>query len=137
MKGLINAVNNTILTNEYTTEGVLLTANDKYLKTMHYDLSEIQGLNVLDLVKTEREELETVIKNVSTTGQFYEKEMKRFTKRGEVRWLWSTYTPYYNYEGKITKILYFAIDITESKKHQEELETKIKQLEEQLKLNEK
>ncbi|MBR2887977.1 MAG: PAS domain S-box protein, partial [Bacteroidales bacterium] len=133
MKGLIDAVNNTILTIEYTTEGVLLTANDKYLKTMHYDLSEIQGVNVLDLVKTEREELETVIKNVSTTGEFYEKEMKRFTKSGDVRWLWSTYTPYYNYEGKITKILYFAIDITENKKHQEELETKIKQLEEQIK----
>ena len=56
-----------------------------------------------------------------------------FTKSGDVRWLWSTYTPYYNYEGKITKILYFAIDITENKKHQEELETKIKQLEEQIK----
>ena len=113
---------------------MLLTANDKYLKNMHYDdLSEIQGVNVLDLVKTEREELETVIKNVSTTGQFYEKEMKRFTKSGEVRWLWSTYTPYYNYEGKITKILYFAIDITENKKHQEELENKIKELEAQLK----
>ena len=134
MKSLIDAVNNTILTIEYTTEGVLLTANDKYLKNMHYDnLSEIQGVNVLDLVKTEREELETVIKNVSTTGQFYEKEMKRFTKSGEVRWLWSTYTPYYNYEGKITKILYFAIDITENKMHQEELENKIKQLEEQIK----
>ncbi len=134
MKSLIDAVNNTILTIEYTTKGVLLTANDKYLKNMHYDdLSEIQGVNVLDLVKTEREELETVIKNVSTTGQFYEKEMKRFTKSGEVRWLWSTYTPYYNYEGKITKILYFAIDITENKKHQEELENKIKELEAQLK----
>ena len=134
MKSLIDAVNNTILTIEYTTDGVLLTANDKYLKNMHYDnLSEIQGVNVLDLVKTEREELETVIKNVSTTGQFYEKEMKRFTKSGEERWLWSTYTPYYNYEGKITKILYFAIDITENKMHQAELENKIKQLEEQIK----
>lgn len=138
MKGLIDAVNNTILTIEYTTEGVLLTANDKYLKNMHYDLTEIQGINVLDLVKTEREELETVIHNVSTTGRYYEKEMKRFTKSGEVRWLWSTYTPYYNYEGKITKILYFAIDITENKKHQEELENKIKELQAQIeKLNNK
>ena len=42
-------------------------------------------------------------------------------------------SPYYNYEGKITKILYFAIDITENKKHQEELENKIKELEAQLK----
>ncbi|MCQ2974866.1 MAG: PAS domain S-box protein [Bacteroidales bacterium] len=130
MKSLIDAVNNTILTIEYTTEGVLLTANDKYLKNMHYELSEIQGVNVLDLVKTEREELKNVIHNVSTTGQYYEKEMKRFTKSGEVRWLWSTYTPYYNYEGKITKILYFAIDITETKQHQEMLENKIKELEE-------
>ena len=128
MKGLIDAVNNTILTIEYTTKGILITANDKYLNTMHYELEEIQGVNVLDLVKTEREELREVIQNVSTTGQYYEKVMKRFTKSGEVRWLLSTYTPYYNYEGKITKIMYFAFDITETKKQQEELEEKIKQL---------
>ena len=129
MKGLIDAVNNTILTIEYTTKGILITANDKYLNTMHYELEEIQGVNVLDLVKTERDELREVIHNVSTSGQYYEKVMKRFTKSGEVRWLLSTYTPYYNYEGKITKIMYFAFDVTETKQHQEELEDKIKKLE--------
>lgn len=131
MRSLIDAVNNTIMTIEYTTEGVLITANNKYLDTMHYDLAEIQGVNVLDLVKTEREELREVIHNVSTTGRYFEKDMKRFTKSGEVRWLRSTYTPYYNYEGKITKILYFAIDITESKKLMEQLETKISELQKQ------
>lgn len=131
MKGLIEAVNNTIMTIEYTTEGILLNANDKYLNTMHYDIEELRGVNVLDLVKTERAELERVIKMVSK-GEFYEKVMKRFTKFGEVRWLLSTYTPYYDVEGKITKVLYFAYDITESKERSEKLEQEVKQLKEKV-----
>ncbi len=127
MNGILNAVNNTILTVEYTTEGILLDANKKFLETMYFELKDLKGLNVLDLVKTEREELEEVIRRVSN-GEFVEKLMKRFTKYGEERWLFSTYTPFYNVDNEITKILYFAVDITENKLHSESLEAQIEQL---------
>jgi len=114
MKGILNAVNNTILTIEYTTEGILLDVNKKYLETMHFDVEELRGVNVLTLVKSEKAELKDIIKRVSE-GEFVEKLVKRFTKYGEVKWLFSTYTPFYNIDNKITKILYFAVDITDNK----------------------
>jgi len=121
LNSILNAVNNTMLTVEYTIEGILLTANEKFLKTMHYSLDDIKGANVLDLVKSEREELISVINTVAK-GKFVEKIMKRFTKYGEIRWLLSTYTPYTDITGNVSKILYFAIDITDSKLKMEELE---------------
>ncbi len=127
LKAIITAVNNTLLTIEYSTDGTLITANDRYLKTMHYTLNELRGVNVLDLVKTERVELENIIRRVSN-GESLQKIVKRYTKYGEVKWLYSTYTPYYNAEGKITKILYFAFDITETQKYIEKLEKEIKLL---------
>jgi PAS domain S-box-containing protein len=133
LKSIVNAVNNTILTIEYTVEGILLTANDKFLKTMNYTLDEIKGVNVLDLVKSEREELKQVIESASK-GNFIEKVMKRYTKFGEIRWLLSTYTPFYDISGKVTKILYFAIDITENKLNTEELEKENKILNEELEI---
>ena len=60
------------------------------------------------------------------------KTMKRFTKYGEERWLLSTYTPYYDVKGEITKILYFAYDITETKNYTEKLEDKIRELENEM-----
>lgn len=133
MQSMINAVNNTLMTIEYTTKGILLTANNNYLNSMHYSLDELQGVNVLDLVKSERKELEEVINKVAK-GEYYEKIMKRFTKYGEVKWLYSTYTPYYDAKGKITKVLYFAFDVTDTKKYAEKLEKEISMLKKQVKI---
>jgi len=68
-----------------------------------------------------------IIRKVSH-GESIERVVKRFTKYGEIKWLYSTYTPYYNAEGKITKILYFAFDITEKQNYIEKLEKEIKLL---------
>ena len=127
LQSIMNAVDNTIITIEYTTDGILVDANKKFLDTMHFSLNELKGINVLDLVKSERDELKQVIEKVSKGG-FHEKIMKRFTKYGEEKWLLSTYTPYYDTEGNITRILYFAFDITESKNYTEKLEKEIQEL---------
>lgn len=124
MNGLLDAINNSMLSVEFSTAGVLLTANEKYLKTMHYELAEIQGMNIFEFIKGSREELETVMTQV-LQGKFYEAETMRKTKNGETKWFLSTYTPYYNFEGTISKILFFATDITANKKVQEDLQGKI------------
>lgn len=133
LESLVNAIDNTLMTIQYSIDGTFISANDKYLKTMHYALRDLRGKNVLDLVKTERTELEAVIRRVSQ-GENYEKIMKRFTKYSEVRWLYSTYTPYYDAKGKITKILYFAFDVTDTKTHIEKLEKEINILRKQIKI---
>ena len=65
--------------NSAAADGILLNVNEKYLKTMHFKLDDLKGKNVLDLVKSEREELKQVIEKVAK-GEFHEKIMKRFTK---------------------------------------------------------
>lgn len=133
MRSTYNAINNTLITIEYTTKGILLNANEKYLKASGYTLDEIRGINVLDLVKTERQELEDIIKRVSE-GESVEKLVKRFTKFGEEKWFYSTYTPYFDTNGNITKIIYFAFDLTEMKKNLTKLEKEISILRKQVKI---
>ncbi|MCQ2253204.1 MAG: GAF domain-containing protein [Bacteroidales bacterium] len=121
MKGLIEAINNSIVAMEFSTTGVLLTANDHFLKTMHYDLAEIQGINIMDMNRHANQEHETMISQV-TKGQYYEKEIMRVSKTKEEKWFIATYSPYYDYNGKITKILFFGTDITDIKKQQEKID---------------
>ena len=131
MKGLIGAVNNTMLTLEFTPDGVLLDANDRFLKTMHFDRAELQGVNIKDINPQALKELDQMLLQVSG-GKYFEKETMRTTKNGEVKWLWATYTPYYDNNGDITKIMYLSMDITEYKKAQEQLAESIKDFEKRL-----
>lgn len=121
MKGLIEAINNSIVTLELSPSGVLLNANERYLKTMHYDLAEIQGVNIMDLNRNATQELEQMIQQV-TQGKHFEKEIMRLSKTREEKWFIATYTPYYDYEGKLTKIMFFGTDITANKRQLEKMD---------------
>lgn len=131
MKGLIGAVNNTMLTLEFTTAGVLLDANERFLKTMLFDRAELQGVNIKDLNPQAQKELDLMLATVAD-GKYYEKETLRTAKNGEQKWLWATYTPYFDNNGEIVKILYLAMDITEYKKVQAQLQDNIKDCEKRL-----
>ena len=131
MKGLIDAVNNTMLTLEFTTSGVLLDANERFLKTMLFDRAELQGVNIKDLNPQAQKELDLMLATVAD-GKYYEKETLRTAKNGEQKWLWATYTPYFDNNGEIMKILYLAMDITEYKKVQAQLQDNIKDCEKRL-----
>ncbi len=134
MQGIYNAINHTLLTVEYTTEGKILKANERYLKTMGYKLEELVGRHVTEFVSKEQEsELLELIEKIKQ-GQSIEKIIKRPTKLEEIRWLYATYTPFYNSEGKITKILFFAFDITETYIRIQKLEEQVKTLNKQLAL---
>ena len=108
----ISAMNNTLLVVEYTTEGVLLDANEKYLKTMNFTLEEIKGINVTDLLNDqEKKELVNIINTVKQ-GNFYESVVQRHTKFGKEKWLLATYTPVLDESGKTSSILFYAADIS-------------------------
>ena len=115
VKAKLNAMNNTLMTVEYTIDGILLDANKKYLSTMNYSFDEIKGINVLELLKNEdREELIKVIEIVKK-GNFYEAIMRRPTKEGREKWILATYTPIIDENNNVEKILFYGVDITRIK----------------------
>lgn len=123
-RSLVNAVNNTVMTVEYTLEGILLNSNETYEKIMGYNPEDIKGANVLDLVKEkeQKEDLLNIIKQVGE-GKSIKRQVKRNTKSGNEKWLSATYTPYFDKDEKITKVLFFAHDITEMKTELEKLKS--------------
>jgi len=128
VRAKLEAMNHTLMMVEYTTEGILLDANYKFLNTMQYSLDEIEGINVLELLKEEdREELQKVINTVKS-GNYYESVMRRHTKLGQEKWFMATYTPVFNDEGNVKNILFFGIDITKMRMSEIEMKTKIDQL---------
>ena len=132
VKAKLNAMNNTLMTVEYTIDGILLDANQKYLSTMNYSYDEIKGVNVLELLKDEdRDELLRVIEIVKN-GNFYESIMRRHTKEGREKWILATYTPIKNEEGGVEKILFYGADITRIKEKENSVKKELERLKTQL-----
>jgi PAS domain S-box-containing protein len=121
LSGIISAVDNTLMKGEYEVDGTLISANNRHLQTMGYQLKEIKGKNIeMFIPKDELEHFRRVWANV-VAGNSRQLEVRRRTKTGEDLWLINQYTPVTDISGRINKVLYFAHDITRYKNSEEEL----------------
>jgi methyl-accepting chemotaxis protein len=116
--GIVNALDASYAYIEFDTKGLILTANDIFLKLMGYSLQEIVGkhhrifvnqsvANTVEYIKN-WEDLE---KGASLQGTY-----KFQTKTSEIKWLQSVYSPIKDEMGRIVKIVKIATDITDSTK---------------------
>ena len=99
---------------EFKPDGTILGANDNFLKTMDYDLSEIQGKHHSMFVEPEyakSPEYQALWENLRV-GMFDSGKYKRLTKSGKEIWLQASYNPIFDQEGKVVRVVKFANDIS-------------------------
>jgi len=121
MKANLLAINQIILTVEYTIEGEIIEVNDNFLKTMEYSREEMLGKYILNFIQSEEQEAFWENFEKVKQGKFFKREIKRYTKMGVPKWFLATYTPVYDTEGNVSKVLYFAYNITEEKEKSEQI----------------
>ncbi len=120
MSCLLSAIDHILMKAEYNIDGTILDANQLFLDTLAYDLSEIVGKNIETIAPDDsKEELRKIWTNV-LKGNVYQGIVKRRSKTNRNIWIILSYTPIKNYDGTITKVLSLASDITREK----ELESK-------------
>jgi len=113
-KGKIDAINLSMATIEFNTDGVILNANKNFLDLTGYTLSEIQGKNhriFCDKAYTDSDEYKNFWKNLKE-GKYFKDQFKRKDKKGFDIWLEATYNPIKNESGEVYKIVKFATDST-------------------------
>jgi methyl-accepting chemotaxis protein len=116
-KGIINGINVTMATVEFSPDGVVLNANSNFLKSMRYSIEEIRGVHHRKFVPKDIVESEDyksfwskLASGESITGLF-----KRINAKGEIVWLNAIYNPILNSNGKVVKVVKFATDINAAK----------------------
>ena len=120
----MNAVSKAQAVIEFNLDGTIITANDNFLKTLGYDLNEIQGKHhrmFCDPKVTESSEYRAFWDKLNR-GEFDAGEYKRFGKGGRVVWINASYNPILDASGKVYKVAKFATDITQVKKMIESIE---------------
>lgn len=99
----------------FSMDGVILEANDNFLATVGYRADEIIGQHHSIFVdsdykkSTEYRDFWEILKS----GQFHAGEFMRITKSGEEVWIQASYNPIYDMDGKLSKVVKYATNITE------------------------
>ena len=138
--GVIEGINATLATIEFTPTGEVLTANQNFLNTMQCELTDIVGKNHrIFVLEDERntEEYQAFWPNLAQ-GIPFQGEIQRLDHHGEVVWLNAIYNPLKDEQGSVVKVMKFALNITSQKKKEIELQeilTQSKKQEEEIRTN--
>lgn len=114
----MNAIDKAQAVIEFNLDGIVVSANENFLKTVGYDINEIRG-------KHHRMFCDEEYTNSMSYRNFWEKlnrgeldagEYKRRGKGGKEIWINASYNPVFNADGKVYKVVKFATDITAMKR---------------------
>ncbi len=112
---------------EFTPDGYVLSANNKFLAAMGYTLEEVVGQHHRMFCDPEhasshayREFWEKLAK-----GEYDSNEYKRLHKDGRDVWIQASYNPILDAQGNTYKIVKFATDVTDTKLRTMEHEGKV------------
>ncbi|MGE8187752.1 methyl-accepting chemotaxis protein [Pseudomonas sp. NPDC086278] len=112
--GLLEAIDRSMAVIEFDLDGVVLRANDNFLKTMGYQLEQVLGRAHRQFCSpqfarsSQYTELWARLKN----GQFESGTFERVNSKGEPIWLEASYNPIKDATGRITKVVKYAMDVT-------------------------
>ncbi len=123
-EGKIAAISKAQAVIEFNLDGTIINANENFLKTLGYSLSEIQGKHhrmFCDPAHARSSDYENFWKKLNR-GEFDSGRYMRLGSGGRTIWIQATYNPIMDASGKPYKVVKFASDITE----QYEMEQSIK-----------
>ncbi len=122
--GQIAAIGRAQAVIEFKMDGTITSANENFLRTMGYSLSEIQGRHHSMFVEpsnassSEYRDFWTRLNR----GEYTASEFQRVGKGGKEVWIQGSYNPIFDLNGKPYKVVKYATDITAAK----QLEQKVK-----------
>lgn len=119
----LTAINRSNAIAEFSVDGIITYANDNFLNIFSYTAQEIIGKHhsiLLPPGENDSKDYQDFWKSLRE-GQFLRGEFKRKSRVDKEVWVRGSYNPIICANGKVEKIIKFALDVTEQKKLEEAL----------------
>lgn len=113
--GKLNAISRAQAVIEFTPTGDILAANENFLKTLGYQLPEIQGKHhamFCDPAYVNSEGYREFWSRLGR-GEFFSDEFMRIGKGGRKVHIQASYNPIFDMNGTVFKVVKFATDVTQ------------------------
>ncbi|MBP7900973.1 MAG: PAS domain S-box protein [Gammaproteobacteria bacterium] len=119
----LEAINRAMAVIEFDLQGNIVTANDNFLNTMGYELTEIQGKHhsmFADASDTNTPAYRQFWTDLAE-GKIAKGTFKRLGKNNKIIYLEANYNPILDTHGKAYKVVKFAIDVTKQELRKQQL----------------
>lgn len=113
-ESVLQGINATMATIEFTPDGIIEDANDNFLKSMKTTMVAIKGKHHRNFVPADiltTDEYSTFWSRLAL-GESISGNFRRVNAVGETVWLNAIYNPIFDASGKVVKVIKFATDIT-------------------------
>lgn len=113
-ESFFQAISRAVAIIEFTPEGSIISANENFLNTMGYQLSEIQNKQHSIFCRPEyvnSSDYRTFWQALSQ-GQIITGRVERIHKNAQTIWLEASYTPVFDHSAKLIKVVKIATDIS-------------------------
>ncbi|WP_237480174.1 methyl-accepting chemotaxis protein [Lichenibacterium dinghuense] len=114
VSGKLKAIDRSQATIEFALDGTILDANENFLSTMGYALSEIQGRHhslFVPAAHAASPEYRTFWSRLAE-GAFFSDKFERVAKGGRTVWIQASYNPLIGADGKAFRVVKLATDVT-------------------------
>ena len=114
-QGKLNALSRVQAVIEFSLSGEILTANENFLATLGYKAEEIRGKHhrlFVEPAYAQSDEYQAFWAKLNA-GEFVSAEFKRLGKGGKPVWIQASYNPIFDLNGKVTKVVKFATDVSD------------------------
>ncbi|HEY0742915.1 MAG TPA: PAS domain S-box protein [Chryseosolibacter sp.] len=117
MAGQLAAINNSMATIEFTMDGTVINANERFCQFTGYSLDEVKGKHHRFFLYQEEYESAAYKEfwRALNSGVAQNGEFRRTVKNGREVWISASYTVVKDSHGNPLKVIKFAMDITEQK----------------------
>lgn len=129
-QGLVNALDRSMAIVELGLDGKVIRANDNFLRIMGYRAEQILGVAHSDLCPTAlvRSSAYNEFWGRLRAGEFVSGTFQRIGADGRKVWLEASYSPVLDEQGKVCKVVKFALDVTQKVLQDAEANSKLNAL---------
>ena len=117
LESQVNGINKVQAVIEFDLSGNVLTANQNFLNVLGYSLDEIKGRHRRMFVEPSVAASQEYVRFWAdlVDGRAQTAEYKRIAKGGREVWIQASYNPIFDGNGRVTKFVKFATDVTATK----------------------
>jgi methyl-accepting chemotaxis protein len=126
-KGLITALERSMAVVEFDLDGKVLRANDNFLRTMGYRAEALVGKSHRDFCPAAlvRSAQYSEFWAQLRAGTFVSGTFQRLNGQGQVVWLEASYNPVVDEQGRVFKVVKYALDVTAKVAQEAETRSKL------------
>ncbi len=124
---LLEAISRSMASIEFDLNGIVLSGNDNFYKTMRYRPEQVIGKEhrMFCLPEYARSNEYSQLWSRLRSGEFVSATFQRVAGDGSTVWLEASYNPIRDASGKVVKIVKYAMDVTEKLRAESETRNKL------------